>query len=79
MPKHADEADPKPGPALEEGIIRLAVTLYEHVHGKDTWRELDEEYEEDVDLITNYTADARELAELMPHLLSGYERGIDVQ
>lgn len=71
MSKHAGIPDPFPSPALADGIRRLADTLYLHVYG-ETLLDTDEQY-------ANYMADAAELAELMPHLLSGGERGINLQ
>lgn len=62
------EPDPKPGPALEQGIRRLAASLHTHVYGNAGY--VDEDTEQ------NYLADARELAQAYPHLLSGWERGI---
>lgn len=70
------EPDPKPGPALEEGILRLAATLYDHVYGLDGYAQLNPFDENDAEYITNYVADARELVVAYPHLLSAHERGL---
>lgn len=51
---------------LQAGVERLALTLMAH-----TGADVDEQQE-------NYLADAREIAETHPHLLTAWERGIDL-
>ncbi|WP_159599989.1 hypothetical protein [Agromyces humi] len=53
------------------GIERLAASLHDHVYGAGEWEHAEPEARD------NYLADAREIAQTHPHLLSLRERGID--